>query len=566
MVILAVGIMTVIQMFPFGFTVVRNAESRTIATKLAQREVEMWKNMSANLPTGILAIDENGNPLTTQLPGPPFVSVVEVGKDTFSRGNVLNMRQIWGETVKVPVGTYFSTGSGNVYGSQYSLAFSPIDVRRDNGELSNFVVKSTDLTRRVADQDYDPPYLSQNSYAIDYKEDDNGNTFYVAFPKSGVDHVYYLTYSYWVDNGGQMELHTELDVPIDVPADKGGQWIDINMPNGAAGIEPDTESCARGFKEVPQWSDDPYEFALADDILGVIAFNPKAHGMTSRIDYQIRDPRIIREDRLVPQPQAQQMSNGDPVTIPIKLSLRFILNAGDPGDVEDGDATDNPDEPTFEGLIRKNPTVRTTSADDLILKDSILVIDLATGYRVVINPDWIDFKAGIVNLPETATLTNWDTSDRIPDVSLPGRHLRFFYRADGDWAVQCQKAYAMYYRDYGNTSGSLGMAYDHYAFNSANQLIFAPCAVEQTVSVDYSYYDSSGIEHKVVGESHQIDKDTDNTDDYHVDLLCNNVSGARVSRIFAVVGTSFRARVIWRDGTNWRYVDMDTNLVRSKMD
>ena len=63
MLILLIGIMTVIQMFPTGFGVVKAGESRTIATKLAQQELERWKNMSQNLPDGILPTSFDGTQL-----------------------------------------------------------------------------------------------------------------------------------------------------------------------------------------------------------------------------------------------------------------------------------------------------------------------------------------------------------------------------------------------------------------------------------------------------------------------------------------------------------------------
>ena len=37
MVILAVGIMTVVRLFPVGFGIITGAENRTVATKLAQK-------------------------------------------------------------------------------------------------------------------------------------------------------------------------------------------------------------------------------------------------------------------------------------------------------------------------------------------------------------------------------------------------------------------------------------------------------------------------------------------------------------------------------------------------
>ena len=72
MVVLLVGIMTIIQMFPTGFKVVRAGESKSIATRLAQQELERWKAMTGNIPEAILPIDEAGGVLNDQDVGPPF--------------------------------------------------------------------------------------------------------------------------------------------------------------------------------------------------------------------------------------------------------------------------------------------------------------------------------------------------------------------------------------------------------------------------------------------------------------------------------------------------------------
>ena len=138
MVVLAVGIMTVIQMFPSGFRVIKAAESQTIATKLAQQEIERWKNMAANLPDGIMAVDENGN-IQYQYPGPPFVdyqlnnpsdpnsgyqqvTVTASGAASYVRGNAFNTRQVVNESTLIPVGTYFNTAAA---GQQVRLQIYP---------------------------------------------------------------------------------------------------------------------------------------------------------------------------------------------------------------------------------------------------------------------------------------------------------------------------------------------------------------------------------------------------------------------------------------------------------
>lgn len=603
MVVLLVGIMTVVQMFPTGFRVVRAAESRTIAAKLAEREIERWKNSVANLPTGILPIDDRGVVLNDQLPGPPFAAFQQnpdgswaVGEDgAFMRGNVLNIRLVHGETTPVPVGSYFQTGGGTFYGSQYTLAFSPIDAYQEaDGSLVGITVKSGDLRRRRGDRDFFPPYLRAGQYAIDYGDQETA-VLYVAFPSSAGGDRYYLRYSYWIEESGELRLQSVLDHAIDVPPAYNGDWIPVNidlaaLPAGASfvEVESDSDSCARGFRPLQPdpgtgavaWSDDPYEFVLADSLLGVIAFNPTGHGkfeytargvrpLEARIDYRIYDPRIIREDRVIPR--VVQGASG----IPVKLSLRFILDAGRPGVYTDGDPTDNPDEPTFEGLMRaetvggvRRPRIGriATEAGDFYVDRSMLIIDLSTGLRVDMANVSIDYTRGIVFLPPVANLVNWqgvplaDTRD----VDLPGRHLRFFYRADGDWSVQCNKAYEVYARDWG--AGAQQPDYCHYKLvhvpntGFARRLSFAACEAGKNVTVDYTYV-VGGVKRKVSGENHRISEFADSLGRHYFDLRVPD--DGVVDRIYAVVGTSFKVRTIWRDGSGWRFVDMDTNLTRA---
>lgn len=563
MVVLLVGIMTVIQMFPTGFRVVRGSESETIATKLAERELERWKNAPDQLPTGILAVKDDGaTVLNDQDPGPPLEGFVKDG-DSWVRGNVLNIRKISGETTRIPVGTYFQAGSAvAMYGGRYTLAFGPIEVGVDPNNSSLFSglsIKSADLRRRKGDRDTYPPFLRLGEYAVNYETETVGGkpAFHVAFPRVGAPMpmpTYYVSFSYWAEKDGELELlSSETSVDLSnggAVTDYDGDWrpVQIDLPPGYSfvEVEEDTDTCARAFVQVAggSWNpNDPYEFALADPILGVISFNPVGHGMyeytasglrpiEARIDYLVYDLRIIREDRVVPAPAdgADQ--------IPVKLSLRFILDLGDP--------TDNPNEERYEGL-----------APGLDVRVPLLMIDLSTGLRVDMTNVDIDFSVGQVILPLEANLLDWSGAVVAENEKLTGKHLRFFYRADGDWTVQCQKAYARYIPEHGTTQ----VDYRHFKqVARSNRLLFAPCEYGKTVSVDYTYIGSDGTERKVVGESHRIGNDPINGD-YRIDL--RPPGGGTINRIYAVVGTTFKVRVIWRDGRSWRHVDVETNLTRN---
>lgn len=600
MLILLVGIMVVIQMFPVGFRVVRAAESQTIATKLAQGEIERWKNMPGNLPDGILPIyvdyataPEVNVILNDQDPGPPFRGIEAVSGGGFIIGNVVSFRYVRNEVATLPIGSYFSTGGGAVYGSRYVLAFSPIEAFTDPANPSLYIglsVKSGDLQRRRGDADSDPPYLRAGRYAIDYTIVDgaSGPAFYVAIYDHNPNHAYAVSYSYWANNpkSGDTQYLSRTDQAITPRADGGWIEVPVSVPAdyGVDEIEGNSDSCARMFQRVTgaSWSDDPYEYALADAVMGVLAFNPHARNMTeytargvraitARIDYRIYDPRIIREDKVVPAPNEDPSGTGTSDHVAMKLALRFILDAGNPDVIGDGDATDNPDEPTYEGLVRLYLGKVVTTPADLWVTDSILIVDLATGLRVSRVGINIDFKGGVVHLPATTDLVDWSGS-ALPDttgISLVGRHLRFFYRADGDWSVQCQKAYSNYTREYGLPE----LDYCHFrllapdAHDGLYKLLFARCDSGKNVTVDYTYNDSNGYPHKVVGKTCQI-SDTftaDITGSERPFVILDLPPSATIdpnSRV-VVVGSSFRTRVVWRDGTHWRFVDIDTNLTRS---
>jgi hypothetical protein len=380
-------------------------------------------------------------------------------------------------------------------------------------------------------------------------------------------------------------------------------WIDVTIDKAGydhVEIDQSSDICARGFFEetAPSWSNDPYTFKLADPILGIISFNPNAQNryeytafgkrpIKASIDYRIYDPRIIREDKVVPD------VDDSAERIPVKLALRFILDAGEPGVIGDGDATDNPDEPTFEGLMREyngRPQLGqiTTISDDVTIKYSVIIVDLKTGLRVGVplsatssdgaplyTSDFIDYKTGVVNLPgpaaaaaiDKACLIEYNNNIKYRNVDLRGRNLRFLYRADGDWSVQCQKAYSYYSRVYDAES----VNYYRFYLTDRNRLLFAPCDAGKTVSVDYTYVTTGdNVEHRVVGQEYQIsDTSSDVSEDngcYYVNISVPTGSSDEdytITRV-SVIGTSFMARVIWRDGKNWRHVDLNTNLVRDK--
>jgi len=530
MVVLLVGILTVVRLFPPGFTSVRHAESLTFASRLAQYEIERWKNNAANLPEGILPI--SATPpiivLNGQKPGPPI-----------DEQNATAFRRIIGETTRIPFGGWSTAPQS---GSVYILSFAPI---LDPSVGGQFAVRAGDLSRRIFDaSDTEGPdpwrVLRLYQYGIDYDD------LKICFRTSNQDRIFYLSLSWWEQpSGGQPELRTVTNITLGVPGGT-ADWINfgpvitgmVQQDATFIGIDPYSESVSRGFVRLAPsdgWSaNDPYEYKLIDPTLGIVSFNPlgyvqKEFGqpLQARIDYDILDLEIIREDRRV--------SAGTTAPYRINLTLNRIKQTG---------VTVLPDGSSYQGL------------HPLLIRDDVLAVDLESALKIKLTPATINYKDGIIELPATVDLLD-STGATVATLPPSGRNIRFFYKAEGDWSVQFQKAYAQYDRDY--SGGALD--YRGYAITGAppHRLWFAACNANNTMSVDYEYQDSDGHVRKIVGESHRA---SDALDAYggvpstYLDLKETPV------RIFSVIGISARARVIWRDSERWRHVDLDTTLVR----
>ncbi|MEN6520643.1 MAG: hypothetical protein ABFD46_05765 [Armatimonadota bacterium] len=532
LVVLVTGILTVVNVYPPGFRSVRHAECVTLAGRLAQFEMERWKNNSENLPDGVLPIDESGVILNDRFPGPP------VDDD-----NATCFRRIIGETVRIPFGGW---ANGPLSGSVYILSFSPIDTT--HGEV---VIKGSNLSRRVLDSDDNTEpwrFLRSYQYAIDY------DNLAICFRESSQTHLYYLSCSWWETPTGSKNpcLRTVTNIKIEVPGGTEG-WINFGpviqdkISEGAsyAGIDRYSETVARGFTEVTSWSSDPYEYMMVNSLLGIISFNPIGYSqkefgrpLKARIDYDILDPQIIHEDKRVPTNQPYR----------VHMTLNRIKESGVSLEIN-GD--------TYNGL---NPAFSTTDDEGNTYAPDMIAIDLESGRQIAFNTKWIDYKSGTVDLPEDIELFRPDNSGT-DNISPAGRNIRFYYKAESDWSLQFQKAYVQYDRDY--SSGQLD--YKSYAINESSKpqrLWFATCNAGHTVSIDYEYT-LNGQTRRVLGECHKTSDsllDYGGVDSTYIDL--NN----EPTRIYSVNGVSVRARVIWRETEKWRHVDLDSIIAKKATD
>jgi type II secretory pathway pseudopilin PulG len=573
LVLLLVGIFSVIRLFPPGFLINRQTEDLTLAARLAQQEADRYAALAANFPEAIVPVRAvaNGNGTAWQVDTastPDDLSdlpVEPVGQFPWSYygSNVNKIRRILGETVRIPQPSPTTTGRGSIY----MINSGPfMDVSWDGLNRSIFISGTPMVRRRAEFQAGGLPgdYLgSPSSYAIDFDDKKIG------FQTANFDRQFLISYSYYDVNN---VVTTVVDQVITVPAAQSGEWYDIIVPNSRP-LVPYTETVARKFVEVTPsttWSPaDPYQFYLDSPSIaglanfGVIVFNPLGHDyteytnagptpLTARIDYDVLDWHVIREDRPMPA--------GSPFQV--YLTLKGLKKVGD---VED-------DQSTYDGLFRGVPAA--TNVPELI------VYNTSTGQQVPPAEYTVDHKNGIVLFSDTFGTAN------------AAGTFRFFYQAQGDWALQIQKAcssfrrrvdpavsYCEYYLGTGGAGGS------------TTRMYFPLSEAGKTVSIrDLWFTDANGTKVNVNNEAYRINANRAQFETINgvtltwIDLLEKHSNPAAVAWDYSssglpaagVQGVSFRARVIWKNGSvvsgtgadnvvrsRYRKVDVDTILTRA---
>ena len=386
--ILAIGILAVARMFAGGFGIIKRSEHITFASRLAERELERLRARSHTLPQGVAL-----------LTGAAMPALKEINK--------ADLRQVIGETVKIPGPSLSGGVSGTVVGSIHNVMFGPVATIDD--------VYSASLQRRVmSNSDSEMNWLRPTQYAITYDEQDPA----IAVRYAG---SYTISYSYWtVDDDGNRTLHTVNGVTFDAP---GGEWVPVPLDNAGNpvasvkdfdGIDDRSDQLSRAFNRIDAdepWSpSDPYQYKVLHELLGRLAFNPLGYTykeqtpagvveLTARINYTVYDWGIISETLTVP--------DSEPYTV--RTTLRNIKQTGI--------TLDDMGQP-YGGIA---PGTSAGNADLLILDDS-------TGALLTGADATVDYRNGTITLAG----------------DLAGRQVRVFYRAEGDWQVRVEKAFERY--------------------------------------------------------------------------------------------------------------------------
>jgi prepilin-type N-terminal cleavage/methylation domain-containing protein len=625
LVVLLIGILAILRLFPGGFLTIQRTGEVTMGQALVARQLDAQKNQ-LSVVDSVVGTDPNGNIDPTILPddlrdldaNDPALN----GRSASYFSNINRMRQVIGESFRIPIPTSHAISATPVFGGTYMLQFGPVEndfgTDANNNPTGSIAVYSAPMERLEQSSDNGqtlPAVQNPSQYAIDYQSPQN--PLIAFYPRVGTgNRQFNISYSY-IDNSGAApvlksvpkNLAGVVTVP-DVPAASlpAGQpplpvWQPLfGGPNGLKAptvpyiFRPDSEEVSRAYKLVqatavmptgtgtvtaPTWSDDPYEYAFFSPQIvikpdapnpnanvGVLIFNPRAHYAAEQTSTGPR-PLSARVDYRTYDNHVIREDRSVPGRAPyaIKLSLPFVLTNGDILS----------DQSSYTGMF---PIVANVKTPD------ILAYNVNTGEEVVnlsgmtSNPS---ASLGLINATldaATGTVT-LDAAD-VQNKGLQNVTLRFFYRTQRDWGMQVQKAHSRYtqaldvnsldYRSYYAGGGNSG--------GSPTRIYFSPGESGKTVVLGEYYVTATVNGQPVVkrftNEAFQI---TDNPalSDLNglpfVDLTTAHPEAAPPNENWTltaaqtgqavgnVQGASLKSRVIWRSSGRWRKVDNDTFLV-----
>ena len=334
---------------------------------------------------------------------------------------------------------------------------------------------------------------------------------------------------------------------------------------------------------VPTWTNDPYEYAwfsqqeTDNTNVGVIIFNPRGYSqqvqtstgvrtLSARVDYNIFDNHVIRDDRSMP-------SSGP---YDVKLSLPFLLTSGDI----------LKDQTTYNGIFRDS-SGKSTAGD-------IYVYNANTGDEIM------EIKGGVARLDsglkpigvkvDAITGTIRFNTDDVEKAGLQNVSLRLLYRTQKDWGMQVQKAHAHYVE----ALTAAAVDYKSYWVQEGGTRIYFPRseAGKTVVLGEYFVNTINGIKH-FSNEAYQINDNTalfvngltwiDLKSQHELEAVQenwffpNDKDSPKGESVLNVQGASLKSRIVWAGSsdktqdakgnpvfkTRWRKLDTDTLLMQT---
>jgi prepilin-type N-terminal cleavage/methylation domain-containing protein len=517
LVILLVGILALLQIFPVGFSTIESSQNRSTASVLTEGEVERQKLRTANLPDVIAGWD--GGMATADYSSSSLLP--DRYGSLYLPESATTPRLVLGERVKIQA-------SGGSQLPFYVLLFAPIEPLSAGTPV---VVYSTAYRSVSTKAELGTAGPDRYRYYL------NLDTGEIWFDQADYPRTFKLDYSYLDRSAaGEVVVRSRVDESLTVPASQGGPEhvytlgaVTSGHANEDAGFQKVMEGSARVFQQftldgAPPTQSGHFYLPAAASTTGVIVFAAADAGRDVRIDYLVRDWSIIRE-----QKTADDQGR-------IKLAVGYLKDADYLNPPRQTAAmpvgTDGAGDPRYVVAIDMGTGTGTFGDTQTAMWPEVNQIAPDGNFRV-------DYRHGLLEMPAGSAR----------------RTFTVYYRAQGDWTLQTQKA-AIYYQDSGVSGLGTYQQYTRVALgtDSGNAarldgLEFERSEAGKSVMVDYTFL-RAGVSRRVVGEIHLIGGEDG---DYPYRIVLNRFNprkdpqyaDATLVRVDAVRGASVGVRALW---------------------
>jgi hypothetical protein len=209
---------------------------------------------------------------------------------------------------------------------------------------------------------------------------------------------------------------------------------------------------------------------------------------------------------------------------------------------------------------------RISSLDELVLPQSVLIIDMQTGLRVFpadadASDISIDFGNGVINFRSTkVNLISWSdgsSSPVISNIDMSSRAVRVYYRTDNDWLVKYVKLPDLF-MDNGkgekNYNVNMDLNWDEYGIsaNEPSRIYIPQEYAGLDVLVDYTDEDGNTI----YGELQKISDFPENNESSCYITLKNDARD-----VANVRGSGVNIGAYWRNNGKFRSRDINYSII-----
>lgn len=497
-VVFLIGILAVAQIFPNGFKILDRTRDSLAATALARGEVERLKSLGDELPDRIVPIQYVGgivvedptrtpfefspSPSALSLSGPiagiQTSGLVTTG-GTDHRWQYLAganaIRRVIGETHRMKVPTFMSPSQNDTsdpYGCVVIAAYGPMELQ-SLAPSSELLVYGRDLLQRLGSV----PVTGLGEFEYYLENADNGaariNLLQTGTSAAGT--IWRVSAALLIDTGtGRKRVQATARYQSATGPVTSGQLSAIFTGVIGSGtllsVEPSSVQVSRIFEQIATTAGftDPYQFKLVNPKLGIFCFSPLAYDkyeqrpgsirtpLEAKIDYTVKDWRILREDFRLSASAVDPNSGDAPVGVSgykvtnnlFKTAIPQIKATSDTG-------PDLLKEPSLEDdAVVQDLIPDVYAATQVGTSDNLAIIDLTTGCVLSeIGSISVNKTTGLItfnSLPydsaiPTGIVANLMTSvGQLRRVDLTNRPLRVIYKGKKQWAVQLTKSSSRY--------------------------------------------------------------------------------------------------------------------------